>query len=78
MLNFMKEKKEAGREFHELIKDLLSDIVLQNNSIDNAFFAWFYKEKHIVIIISEINDFLILTDINEVHSLVSNGIKKAL
>ena len=77
MLNFMQGNRKAGRAFHILIKAILGQIGLSPTSVDKAVFVWIYKEDYIVILVSETDDFLILTNSPECFNIINEGIKRA-
>ena len=77
MLNFMQGNRKTGRAFHILIKAILANIGLSPTSVDKAVFVWIFKEQYIVILVSETDDFLIMTNSSECFDIINEGIKRA-
>ena len=73
-LKLMKGTKPAGRAFYQLIKAILGDAGVTPTSIDAGFYVCFYKEKYLVSVVTETDDFLLSTNSHKAYNLVKNAI----
>jgi hypothetical protein len=75
-LKQVQEMKDTGRKFYQLIKAIFAEIGVHPTSVDGGFYAFAYKQKYLVFVCSETDDFLISTDSNKAFGFIQNKMKE--
>jgi hypothetical protein len=76
-LKQMQGIKDTGRKFYMLMKSIFANIGVHPTSVDGGFYAFVYKEQHLVFLCSETDDFLVSTSCEETRFLIKNELQKA-
>ena len=69
--------RPAGRGFYQLMKALFGDIGIRPTSVDGGFYAYVFEEKHLILVCSETDDFLVGTDSPKDYRIIRDKIHDA-
>ena len=72
----MQGLRTAGRDFHKLLKAILSEIDIHPTSVDNGIFVFLYKQSLVLLAIST-DDILIFTQYEEFFQIIKSKLHAA-
>ena len=73
-LRLMQGTKLAGHAFYKILKAILGDAGVAPTLIDFGFYVFVYKEKYLVFLVTNTDDFLLLMNSVEAYNLIKKEI----